>query len=150
MREDIERALKKNKELNRFFTTLMFKRMIKGIEDYLKPDETVVYIRNANVQMNSPDKLEPNSFSIKGKQPAVIAITDKRILVYHKIFPNEKMEQFPVQEIESYDFNKGLTSSKFRITTLTKSVDIDLTCNVKEARHLNGILENITRTGQML
>ena len=121
MRTDIKEALNRNKEVNKFFNTLMFKGMIKGVEKYLKKDEMVKYIRNANVQMNQTNKLKPNTLSIKGKQPVVIVITDKRILIYHKIFPNEKLEQLPVDEIRAYDFNKGMTSSKLRITSLTKS-----------------------------
>ncbi|MEA4961134.1 SHOCT domain-containing protein [Lutispora sp.] len=146
MRDDIEKALNKNKEINKFFTTLAFNGMLKGIENHIKSDETVIYIRNANAQMNKQGDLKPNALSIKGKLPVVIAITDQRALIYHKIFPNERLEQFPNKEIRSYDFNKGLTSSKLRITSLTKSVDIDLTCNSKEVKYLNDILEEITRS----
>lgn len=141
MRKDMEEAIKRNKEANRFFSTIGFKGMLKGIEKYLNQDEKVCYIRNANVQINALGAIKPNSMSIKGKQPALLAITTKRVMVYHKMFPNEKMEQFPISEIQSYDFNKGLTSSKFRITALTKSVDIDLTYNIKEAALLSSVID---------
>lgn len=145
MRDDIKQALAKNKELNKLFSTMTFRGMLKGIESHLKSDEEVLYIRNANVQIDSSSKLKPNAFSIKGKQPAVMAITDKRVVVYHKILFNEEVNQLPLQEIRSYDFARDMFSSKLRISAITKNIDVDLTCNAKEAKHLNSILEEVTR-----
>ncbi|HOA36547.1 MAG TPA: PH domain-containing protein [Bacillota bacterium] len=145
MRDDIRKALAKNKELNRLFSTITFRGMLRGIEGHLKSDEVVLYIRNSNVQVDNPDKLKPNAFSIKGKQPALMAVTDRRVLVYHKILFNEKVDQLPLQEIRSYDFRRDMFSSKVRISSITKSIDIDLTCNAKEVQYLNSILEEVTR-----
>lgn len=97
------------------------------------------------MQVDNPDKLKPNAFSIKGKQPALVAITERRVLVYHKILFNEKVDQLPLQEIRSYDFSRDMYSSKLRIAAITKSIDVDLTCNAKEVQHLNSILEKVTR-----
>lgn len=145
MREDIRKALAKNKELNRLFSTISFRGMLKGIENHLKSDEVVLYIRNANVQMDNPSELKPNAFSIKKKQPALMAVTNRRVMVYHKILFNEKVDQLPLVEIRSYDFSRDMYSSKLRIAAITKSIDVDLTCNAKEVQHLNSILEKVTR-----
>lgn|GEM_PF-3377331 len=145
MRDDIRKALEKNKELNRLFNTIAFRGMLKGIENHLKLDEELLYIRNANVQIDNPSELKPNAFSIKGKQPALLAVTNRRVIVYHKILFNEKVDQLPLGEIRSYDFRRDMFSSKLRVSAITKSIDIDLTCNAKETQHLNGILEEVTR-----
>lgn len=74
-----------------------------------------------------------------------MAVTNRRVMVYHKILFNEKVDQLPLVEIRSYDFSRDMYSSKLRIAAITKSIDVDLTCNAKEVQHLNSILEKVTR-----
>jgi len=144
MRVDIKAALDKNKEINRIFSTFGFKKNYERIENYLSEDETVLYIRNGNVKIDNQGKLKENAFSIKGKQPVILAITDKRVMIYYRILFDEKLEQIPISDLRSFDFKRnGLTSSVFRITGLTKSVDLDLTCNADEVKLLNDILSNL-------
>lgn len=146
MREDIKAALNKNKEINRMFSTFGFKKNYKRIENYLSEDETVLYIRNGNVKVNNQGKLKENAFSIKNKTPVILAVTDKRILIYFKILFDERLEQMPIKEIRSFDFKRnGLTSSVFRITGLTKSIDLDLTCNAGEVKLLNDVLSKLIK-----
>lgn len=144
MREDIKVALNKNKEINRMFSTFGFKKNYERIENYLSEDETVLYIRNGNVKINNQGELKENAFSIKDKQPVILAITDKRVMIYYRILFDEKLEQIPISDLRSFDFKRnGLTSSVFRITGLTKSVDLDLTCNADEVKLLNDILSEL-------
>ncbi len=146
MRADIEAALNKNKEINRLFSTFGFKKNYKRIENYLSEDETVLYIRNGNAKIDNQGELKESSFSIKNKTPIILAITDKRILIYYKILLNEKLEQISISDLRSFDFKRnGLTSSVFRITGLTKSVDLDLTCNAGEVKLLNDTLSKLIK-----
>lgn len=144
MREDIKLALDKNKENNKLFNTLGFKKNYENIEKYISNDEKVLYIRNGNVRMNNTGDLKESGFSIKDKSPVILTITDRRLLIYYRILFDEKLEQIPIKEIRSFDFKRnGLTSSVFRITSLTKSIDLDLPCNPKETQLLNNILSEI-------
>lgn len=144
MRADIKAALKKNKEISRMFSTFGFKKNYERIEDYLSEDETVLYIRHGNVKMNNQGELKESAFSIKDKQPVILAITDKRIMIYYRILFDEKLEQIPINEVRSFDFKRNrFTSSVFRITGLTKSVDLDLSCNADEVRLLNDTLTKL-------
>ncbi len=144
MRLDIQKALDKNKEVNKLFTTFGFKKNYERIGDYLRDDETVLYARNGNVKMNNNGDLKESGFSIKDKSPVIIVVTDKRVLIYFKVLLDEKLEQFPIGEIKSFDFKRnGLTSSIFRVTTLIKSVDIDLTCSAGEVKLLNNVLSEL-------
>ncbi|MBU5439502.1 PH domain-containing protein [Tissierella sp. MSJ-40] len=141
MRADIKTALEKNKEINRLFNTFGFKKNYERIENYLSEDETVLYIRNGNVKIDNSGELKESGFSIKDKTPVILAITDKRVLIYFRVLFDEKLEQIPIKEIRTFDFKRnGLTSSVFRITSLTKSVDLDLTCNADEVKLLNDTL----------
>lgn len=141
MRDDIRRALKRNKEANKLFTTIGFKKNYERIGKYISADEEVLYIRNSNVKMDNPEELKESTFSIKDKLPVIFAVTDKRILIYFKILFDEKLEQIPISDLRSFDFKRnGLTSSVFRITGLTKSIDLDLTCNAGEVKLLNDTL----------
>lgn len=145
MRTDIKSALNRNKEVNRFFSTLGFKKNYKQIEYYLSEDEVVHYIRNGNVKIDSQGELKESGLEIKDKQPVILAITDKRVLIYYKILFEEKLEQIPIEEIRSFDFKRGLTSSVFRIKALTKNIDFDLTCNRNELKLLNDVLSKLTK-----
>lgn len=146
MRDDIKKALDKNKEINRLFTTLGFNKTYENLEKFLSSDETVLYVRNANVKINNTDDLKENAFSIKDKVPAIVAVTDKRVLVYFKILTNEKLEQFPIDEIRSLDFKLNtLHSSVFRIISLTKSIDIDLTSKREEVEYLHNVLSGLVK-----
>lgn len=140
MRKDLEQAIAENKKANKLYSTFGFRRMFSNVEKYLQHDENVLYARNANVQMDSSAALKPDAFFIRKKQPSIVIITDKRFLVYHRILPNEKLIQFPLEEIRSCDFSKDITSSKVRIVTLTKSIDIDLSCNSSEFELLNQVI----------
>src|SRR5690606_23632021 len=141
MRDDIKAALNKNKEINRMFSTFGFKKNYERIENYLSEDETVLYIRNGNAKVNNQGELKENAFSIKDKTPVILAVTDKRVLIYYRILLDEKLEQIPISDLRSFDFKRnGLTSSVFRITGLTKSIDLDLTCNAGEVKLLNDTL----------
>nr|WP_246566685.1 PH domain-containing protein [Tissierella simiarum] len=123
------------------FNTFGFKKNYERIENYLSEDETVLYIRNGNVKIDNSGELKESGFSIKDKTPVILAITDKRVLIYFRVLFDEKLEQIPIKEIRTFDFKRnGLTSSVFRITSLTKSVDLDLTCNADEVKLLNDTL----------
>lgn len=142
MRHDIKQALDKNKEINKFFTTMGFKKNYERIEKYLSGDEEVLYARNGNVRMDFSGELKESGFSIKDKSPVIFMITNKRLLIYFKVLFEEKLEQVPISEIRTFDFKRNsMTTSVFRITSLTKTVDIDLTCQAKEVEYLNGVLE---------
>lgn len=142
MRHDIKQALDKNKEINKFFTTMGFKKNYERIEKYLSGDEEVLYARNGNVRMDFSGELKESGFSIKDKSPVIFMITNKRLLIYFKVLFEEKLEQVPISEIRAFDFKRNsMTTSVFRITSLTKTVDIDLTCQAKEVEYLNGVLE---------
>lgn len=144
MRDDIERALQKNKEANKLFNTAGFKKNYERIEKFIFDDEEVLYIRNGNAKMDNLGTLKESAFSIKGKTPIILAVTNKRILMYFKVLFDEKLEQIPAKEIRSFDFKRnGLTSSVFRITSLTKSVDFDLTTNEEEILLLNNALSKL-------
>lgn len=144
MRADIKEALDKNKKANKIFSTFGFKKNYERIENYLMEDETVLYIRNGNAKIDYHGELKENAFSIKDKMPVILAITDKRILIYYKVLFNEKLEQIPISDVRSFDFKRNaLTSSIFRITGLTKSVDFDLTCNANEVKLLNDTLASL-------
>lgn len=144
MREDIRLALDNNKKANKLFNTLGFKKNYERIGEYISNDEEVLYIRNGNVKTNNVGELKESAFSIKDKSPVILAVTNKRVLIYFKILFDEKLEQFPVKEIRSFDFKRnGLTSSVFRITSLTKSVDLDLPCNSGETQLLNNTLSGL-------
>lgn len=146
MREDIKAALNKNKEINRMFSTFGFKKNYERIENYLSEDETVLYIRNGNAKVNNQGELKENAFSIKDKTPVILAVTDKRVLIYYRILLDEKLEQIPISDLRSFDFKRnGLTSSVFRITGLTKSIDLDLTCNAGEVKLLNDTLSKLIK-----
>ena len=132
----------KNKEINKFFTTMGFKKNYERIEKYLSGDEEVLYARNGNVRMDFSGELKESGFSIKDKSPVIFMITNKRLLIYFKVLFEEKLEQVPISEIQTFDFKRNsMTTSVFRITSLTKTVDIDLTCQAKEVEYLNGVLE---------
>lgn len=142
MRHDIKQALDKNKEINKFFTTMGFKKNYERIEKYLSGDEEVLYARNGNVRMDFSGELKESGFSIKDKSPVIFMITNKRLLIYFKVLFEEKLEQVPISEIRTFDFKRNsMTTSVFRITSLTKTVDIDLTCQAKEVEYLNDVLE---------
>lgn len=146
MRDDIKAALNKNKEINRMFSTFGFKKNYERIENYLSEDETVLYIRNGNAKVNNQGELKENAFSIKDKTPVILAVTDKRVLIYYRILLDEKLEQIPISDLRSFDFKRnGLTSSVFRITGLTKSIDLDLTCNAGEVKLLNDTLSKLIK-----
>ncbi len=146
MREDIKAALNKNKEINRMFSTFGFKKNYERIENYLSEDETVLYIRNGNAKVNNQGELKENAFSIKDKTPVILAVTNKRVLIYYRILLDEKLEQIPISDLRSFDFKRnGLTSSVFRITGLTKSIDLDLTCNAGEVKLLNDTLSKLIK-----
>ena len=146
MRDDIKKALDKNKEINKLFTTLGFNKTYENLERYLSPEETVLYVRNGNIKINNTENLKENAFSIKDKVPAIVAVTDKRVLAYFKVLTNEKLEQFPIVEIRAYDFKlNSLHSSVFRITSLTKSFDIDLTPKKEEVEYLHNVLNGVIK-----
>lgn len=144
MRRDIKQALDRNKQINKFFTTVGFKKNYEKIEKYLSGDEKVLYARNGNVRMDYSGELKQSSFSIKDKSPVIFMITDKRLLIYFRILFDEKLEQIPIKEIRSFDFKRNaMSSSVFRITTLRKTVDIDLTNNAEEVKYLNSVIEGM-------
>ena len=145
MREDIKNALDRNKDANKFFTTTGFKKNYERIEKFISKDEEVLYIRNGNVKMDSVGKLKENAFNIKDKSPVILAVTNKRLLIYFKILFEEKLEQIPIKEIRNFDFKRnGLTSSVFRITSLTRNIDFDLPANEEEILLLNNVLAEVT------
>lgn len=143
MRHDIKQALDKNKEINKFFTTMGFKKNYERVEKYLSGDEEVLYARNGNVRMDFSGELKESGFSIKDKSPVIFLVTDKRLLVYYRVLMDEKLEQVPISEIRSYDFKRNsMSTSVFRISSLTKTMDLDLTCHAKEVKYLNSVLDD--------
>lgn len=143
MRQDIKQALDRNKEINKFFTTLGFKKNYERIEKYLSGDEEVLYARNGNIRMDFSGELKESGFSIKDKSPVIFLVTDKRLLVYYRVLMDEKLEQVPISEIRSYDFKRNsMSTSVLRISSLTKTMDLDLTCHAKEVKYLNSVLDD--------
>lgn len=134
VRDDIRAALQKNKEANRFFNIKRFEksRNVKNTIEHIKEDEEVFFIHSGNVTPDPEGELKPNSMSLKGKTPSVIVITDKRVFVHYKIFPEERIEQIPVGDIRSVDMKKDMYSSKIRVSSMRKTFDIDSTVKKKD------------------
>lgn len=136
MRKDIEKIIKDNK-----ISTFGYKGSIKRLEQLLSLDEKVLYIMSGNVTFDPGEKMEVDILSIKDKEPAVLAITDKRIILIFKVLMSEKIDQFPIKEIREHRIvRNGLTGGKLRISTLTRKFDIDLNYKKETADTIDKIL----------
>lgn len=124
IREDVQEAIWRQPK--HYF--LGFKGQVAGVEKYLSADEKVLFIYGTNVKISEGQlPLEANIFKIKGKEPVLFVITDKRLIFYFKVLWNEKAEQIPLSEIRSHDIERnGLLGAALRISALTKTVVVDL------------------------
>lgn len=139
MRSDIKRALE-----NSGAVTLGFKGSLKKIEAYLDQDEEVFYMISTNATMNPGDKFVVDNMVIKGKEPVVFVITDKRVILYFKVLFSEKFEQFPINEIREYKFvRNSMVGSKLRVITLTKTFDLDLNYKQETIDIINQVLSSV-------
>lgn len=143
MRDDIRKSLQLNKETSKFTTAFGFKGMLKGIENHLKQNEIVEYIKGHNVSLNPESEVKPNAFRFSKKTAVLVVVTNERLIFYRRIFPNEHLEQIPVHDIRSVDVKKDMYSSIVRVTALRKTIDIDSSVDVKEYSLLTNTLDTV-------
>ncbi len=137
MREDIETLIKRNK-----IKTLGFKKSYIGLEKILKDNEKVLYVCNGNFKVNNNNDIKIDVFKIKGKKPAVFAISDNRLIFYFKVLLSEDYTQIPIKELREYNFKRdGISGGVLRITTLTKSFDLDLNYKKETMEAITNALE---------
>lgn len=141
MRNDIEKVIKDNK-----VNTFGYKGSIKRLEQLLSLDEKVLYIMSGNVSLDPGEKMEVDILSIKDKEPAILAITNIRIILIFKILMSEKIEQFPIKEIREHRIvRNGLSGGKLRISTLTRKFDIDLNYKKETADTIDRVLMELEK-----
>ena len=141
MRNDIEQLIKENK-----INTFGFKSCIKRLESILAAEEKVLYLVSGNATMDPKSKMEVDVLNIKNKEPVVLALTDRRIILIFKILMSERIEQFPNREIKEHRIiRNGLVGSKLRIATITRVFDIDLSYKKDTTDKLEQILQVIER-----
>lgn len=145
MREDIKRALDRNKKANKLFSTFGFKKSYKELENHLGESEEVFYLMNTNMKLCDPNTPPKKTFKIKGKTPALFVITNKKVMAYYRDLLKEEIEQIPISQIQGTEINRGkISSTVVRVQSLTKAIDFDLTgCNSEEINLLQEALNKI-------
>lgn len=123
MRADLERAANENKN-----DLSGYRKSVARVEKYLQSDEEVLYISSCQFTELPSDSLKIDTFKFDGKELVLFVATTKKILVYYKLLFNEKIKQFPVDEIKEFQVAKSkiAASTKFRITTLTTEFDLGI------------------------
>ena len=123
MRADLERAANENKN-----DLSGYRKSVDRVEKYLQSDEEVLYISSCQFTEFPSDSLKIDTFKFDGKELVLFVATTKKILVYYKLLFNEKIKQFPVDEIKEFQVAKSkiAASTKFRITTLTTEFDLGI------------------------
>lgn len=141
MRPDLEKAFKDSKA-----NMIGFKGSVKSLEKYLSDEEDILFATTGNVDLNPTDELIVDNLSIKGKEPTVLVITNKRILLYYKVMFNEKFEQFPVGEVREHSIARNsLVGSKLRVCTLTRTFDMDLKCKKDLIEKIDNVFQTIKK-----
>lgn len=144
MREDIKRALDRNKKANKLFSTFGFKKSYKELENHLGESEEVLYLMNTNMKLNDPNAPLEKTLKIKGKTPAVFVITNKKVMAYYRDLLKEEIEQIPISQIHGTEIKHGkLSSTVVRVQSLTKAIDFDLSCDSNELKLLQEALNKI-------
>lgn len=141
MRADLEKAFKDSKA-----NMIGFKGSVKSLEKYLSDEEDILFATTGNADLNPVDELIVDNLSAKGKEPIVLVITNKRILLYYKLMFNEKFEQFPVEEVREHNIvRNSLVGSKLRVCTLTRTFDVDLKCKKELIEKVENVFQTIKK-----
>ncbi|QLY79170.1 SHOCT domain-containing protein [Clostridium intestinale] len=124
MRKDIDDLIKELK-----LPTLGFKSNYKCAEEYLMPNEKVLFIYPGNASISAAkqdEKFSPDQLNLKNKKPGIFVITTNRIFHANSIFGGS-FEQIEKNEIVSYRVSKvPLIGGTIQIFSNHKSLEIDL------------------------
>ncbi|WP_255448754.1 MULTISPECIES: PH domain-containing protein [unclassified Apibacter] len=129
MRKDVEKIINEYR-----ISTLFNKKKINRAVEQLRSDETVLYIAPTNAKIYTGSK--------KKRFPGIFVFTDKRVFVYSKILFNVRMESFNLIDLDSIDsFSNGLTGSKIKLNSNTKSIEVLVSYKSSVATKLIGIFD---------
>jgi hypothetical protein len=120
MRKDIEDLIKSLK-LPKFG----FKGQYECAEEYLSPDEEVLFIYpgNANISTTSEkDKFKANHLDLKNKNPGIFVITPRRVFHANRYLGGH-IEQIYKEEIASYRLSK---IGVIQIFSNHRSIEVDI------------------------
>lgn len=84
------------------------KRELKALEDELSNDEAVQHLAGGTYQDRN----------------GLIALTDKRVLFFHRGFLKSTTEDFPLAKITSVQHESGMLMSKITVAVSSREVEI--------------------------